>query len=462
MQKKLTSNFWSNKLKLIYVLVFHLCSGFSQAQVNTFVYTYKDWGCWDIVEDTKNGYLFNIYGKVNRIDKFGNKIFDFYDAGAWIIRQVKEDSNSYYLFGNAVDVGGFGFHKIDYSGNLLEENYIYAENDHDSTVTPMDVFYDEKRGQFIVCGSKSVLYSTKTHFWIAGVDKKGKIIWQNSFFDKGKHRYFSRILPNKSTGGYLLLGNENYTTEYSEIFTTDSLGQLLTRHFLDSCYVSTFLTHLMQIIDLYPYRDSLFLISGRTKCNWELNYYVVDKQGKPKQKIQSSYFGEFHLNLDNGNLLIAIGDHLALLDQNFNLIWHRQKLFGEHKDMYYEMRKIQKSKDGGFYGIAEGISNNNNNLVFVFKTDSEGLIHPQNKYSEWDQPLMLIPNPASQKVRIAIPYFYGQIQARFFDAKGNFISQQTHFDTELFDIQHLSPGMYFVQAVNLNTQESRTLKLVVE
>ena len=100
--------------------------------------------------------------------------------------------------------------------------------------------------------------------------------------------------------------------------------------------------------------------------------------------------------------------------------------------------------------------------VFVFKTDSEGLIHPQNKYSEWDQPLMLIPNPASQKVRIAIPYFYGQIQARFFDAKGNFISQQTHFDTELFDIQHLSPGMYFVQAVNLNTQESRTLKLVVE
>ncbi len=458
MQKKLTSNFWSNKLKLIYVLGIHLCSGFSQAQVNTFVYTYKDWGCWDIVEDTKNGYLFNTFYYVNRIDKVGKKLFEYLEPRVWMLRQAKNDSNSFYLFGVSTEMGGFAFNKIDYSGKLLEENYIYASDNNDTSISPQDVIYDEKRDQFIVCGAKSVLYSTKTQFWIAGIDKKGKIIWQNSFFDKGKYRYFSRILPNKSTGGYLLLAKDNYTSDYSEIFTTDSLGRLLTRHFLDSCLYN----NEMRTWDLGVYKDSLFLITALTRCNNVLSYYVVDKHGKTKQKYQSSYFGELHLPLDNGNLLIAVGDEIALLDQNFNLIWHRQKLFGEHKDMYYEMHKIQKSKDGGFYGIAEGISFNDSNLVFVFKTDSEGLIHPQNKYSEWDQPLMLIPNPASQKVRIAIPYFYGQIQARFFDAKGNFISQQTHFDTELFDIQHLSPGMYFVQAVNLNTQESRTLKLVVE
>jgi len=463
MVKKLSLNFWSNNLKLLWLLSIVLCLRKTQAQNNTFMYTFKDRGCWDIVEDSKNGYIFNTFYDVNRIDKNGNKLFQYYEPRVWMIRQIKNDINSIYLFGVSTEMGGYGFSKLDYSGNLLEENYLTASDNNDTSITPQDVIYDEKRDQFVVCGAKSYFYSTKTQFWIAGVDNKGKILWQNSFFDKGKYRYLSKVIPNKKTGGYLLLGSDLNNNYYSEIFNTDSLGHLISRNYVDSCYDANYLTYLMEIVDVSPFQDSLFLVSGRTTCKRELNYYILDKYGKTKQKINSRYNFEIQLPLQNGNFLIAYGDQMALLDQNFNHIWIREKLFGERLHFNYEIKSVHQSKDGGFYGVAEGIApSGEDNLVFVFKTDRDGLIHPQNKYSEWDQPLMLIPNPASQKVRIAIPYFYGQIQARFFDAKGNFISQHTHFDTELFDIQHLSPGMYFVQAVNLNTQESRTLKLVVE
>lgn len=463
MVKKLSLNFWSNNLKLLMLLGIVLCLSKTQAQNSTFMYTFKDRGCWDIVEDSKNGYIFNTFYDVNRIDKNGNKLFQYYEPRVWMIRQIKNDINSIYLFGVSTEMGGYGFSKLDYSGNLLEENYLTASDNNDTSITPQDVIYDEKRDQFVVCGAKSYFYSTKTQFWIAGVDKKGKILWQNSFFDKGKYKYLSKVIPNKKTGGYLLLGSDLNNNYYSEIFNTDSLGHLISRNYVDSCYDANFLTYLMEVVDISPFQDSLFLVSGRTTCNRNLNYYVLDKFGKTKRKIFSDFNSELHIPLDNGNIFFAVGDYIYLLDQNFKLIWMREKLFGEHLYFNYEIKSVHQSKDGGFYGVAEGVApSGEDNLVFVFKTDRDGLIHPQNKYSEWDQPLMLIPNPASKKVRIAIPYYYGQIEAHFFDSKGNLISKQIQNDTDLFDIQHLSPGMYFVKAVILNTQESRTMKLIVE
>lgn len=463
MVKKLNLNFWSNNLKLLWLLSIVLCLSKSQAQNTTFMYTFKNSGGYDILEDKKNGFVFNADYSIFRINKFGNKLFEQYKPGLWMILETSSDSNSLYIFGVSSEIGGYAFNKIDYSGKLLEENYYSDKDNNDTLITPQDVIFDEKRDQFVVCGGKNPYYSTKYHFWIAGVDKNGKILWQNSFFDKGKFRHFSKIIPNKATGGYLLLGSDIMNNFYSEIFNTDSLGHLISRNYVDSCYDANFLTYRMEVVDISPFQDSLFLVSGRTSCNRDLNYYILDKYGKTKRKIISDFNSELFIPLDNGNIFFAVGDYIYLLDQNFNLVWMREKLFGEHLHFYYEIHKLRQSKDGGFYGIAEGIApSGEDNLVFVFKTDRDGLIHPQNKYSEWDQPLMLIPNPASKKVRIAIPYYYGQIEAHFFDSKGNLISKQIQNDTDLFDIQHLSPGMYFVKAVILNTQESRTMKLIVE
>ncbi len=439
-----------------------LCLSKSQAQNNTFMYTFKDWGAFDIQEDNKNGF-FLIKGYNSARININGEILWEYSSGSYLIGENGHDSHNIYFFGAPTSFGGFEFIRTNYQGQIIKQTIHLNPNEGDSNITPFDVIYDNNQRLFIVCGVKHKLGSSMGQFWISGVDMNGNIVWQNSFFDRGKSRHFKRILPNKSTGGYFLLGTSILDYDYSEIFTTDSLGHLISRNYVDSCYDANYLTYLKEIVDISPFQDSLFLVSGRTSCKRELNYYIIDQYGKTKQKIISRYNFEIQLPLQNGNFLIAYGDQMALLDQNFNHIWIREKLFGERLHFNYEIKSVHQSKDGGFYGVAEGIApSGEDNLVFVFKTDRDGLIHPQNKYSEWDQPLMLIPNPASKKVRIAIPYYYGQIEAHFFDSKGNLISKQTQNDTDLFDIQHLSPGMYFVKAVILNTQESRTMKLIVQ
>jgi hypothetical protein len=76
--------------------------------------------------------------------------------------------------------------------------------------------------------------------------------------------------------------------------------------------------------------------------------------------------------------------------------------------------------------------------------------------------MMLQPNPAKNKVRIAIPYYYGTIEASFYNLQGQFIESQTLVESGFFDISRLSPGIYFVKGRNIETNETRTMKLVVK
>jgi hypothetical protein len=445
----------------------YLCLANSQAQVHTFVHTYQDWGSLDITEDKKNGYLFANGLNSVRIDRYGNKLWT-QQLACDMLRQTDEDSNCFFQFGSATEMGGFYFNKIDYQGNVLEENFIATLVKNDSQITPRDVIYDVKRDQFIVCGIKNRYLARNCQFWIAGFDKHGKIVWQNTWSDPvQKSAYFKRILPNKATGGFLLLGNSFDDDDYSEIFTTDSMGRLKSRYFVDSCYHAAGLINRIEVFDIKTYRDSLFLLSSyRTYCNSEIAYYVLNKHGKAIRKIVTPNVSPMFLPLKNGNVLGAGGAGLIMLDTNFNIIWIREKIFGEHTDYGYEMRKIYQSQDGGFYGIVDGlkyhIPDNETSLVFVFKTDSLGNIYNREKYSEWDQSMMLIPNPASKNVRIAIPYYYGRIEAKFYDIQGKFIFKQTRNDTDPFDISALQSGLYMVEAINLETQASRKMKLVVD
>ena len=444
----------------------HLCLANSQAQVHTFLYTYQDYLPIDIAEDSKYGYLYlSNYDNI-RIDKYGNKLWTK-PLGLNVIRQTEKDSNCYFQFGVATEAGGFAFNKIDYKGNLLEENHIWTTVKNDSQITPWDVIYDANRDQFIACGLKNKYLARNCQFWIAGFDKHGKILWQNSWSEPTqKSAYFKRILPNKATGGYLLLGNSFDDDEYSVIFTTDSLGKFKTRNNIDSCYEAVKWIYIMQVFDIKPYSDSFFLLSSyRADCNSERNYYILDKYGKVVRKIVTEFVSSLFLPLKNGNILVSGGNALVMLDSNFKVVWIQDKMFGEHPNHDLEMRNIHQSSDGGFYGIAAGESHDwdpDKDLTFVFKTDSLGNIYNREKYSEWDQAMMLIPNPASKNVRIAIPYYYGRIEAKFYDIQGKFIFKETHNDTEPFDISALKSGLYMVEAINLETQASRKMKLVVE
>jgi hypothetical protein len=46
--------------------------------------------------------------------------------------------------------------------------------------------------------------------------------------------------------------------------------------------------------------------------------------------------------------------------------------------------------------------------------------------------------------------------------QGKFIFKESRNETEPFDISALQSGLYMVEAVNLETQASRKMKLVVE
>lgn len=423
MGKKPSLNISRCKIQYVFMVLMHLCLAKSQAQMHTFVHTYRNWGGFDIAEDYKNGYLFFAGFNSVRIDKYGNKLWTKqFDSERMF--HTERDSNCFFQFGVGSEVGGLAFNKIDYKGNILEENFIIAQDKKDTQLTPKDVIYDANRDQFIVCGVKNKYLANKFQFWIAGLDKHGKIVWQNSWFDKGQSKYFKRILPNKATGGYLLLGNSFEDDDYSEIFTTDSYGKLKTRSIIDSCFDVVSWIYNMQVFDIQPYRDSFFLLSVyRADCNRDIAYYVLNKHGKTVRKIVTENVSPLFLPLKNGNVLGAGGAGLIMLDTNFNVIWIREKIFGEHPDYGYEMRKIYQSREGGFYGICEGLKynvhDNETSLVFVFKTDSLGNIYNREKYSEWDKSMMLIPNLRPKMCALPFPIITAELKQNFTICRGS-------------------------------------------
>jgi hypothetical protein len=165
---------------------------------------------------------------------------------------------------------------------------------------------------------------------------------------------------------------------------------------------------------------------------------------------------------NDGGLVTTDGSSWLLrYDSNFKLMWKRN-IFQEHTSQYLEIREVYQSRDGGYYGVAFGQTNIPfAHYAYAFKTDSLGRIFNNAGYSEWKQPMMLQPNPAHGKVRIAIPWYYGSIEAEFYNLQGQLILTQTHNEQDAFDISGLSAGVYVVKARNPSTGETRNMKLVV-
>ena len=444
-----------------------LCAGLAGAQVHTFAYMFKEWGGQDIAEDNKNGYVLMLGDKITRIDPFGKTIWskDIYGFGE--VRLNRFQPKQFNVFGVASSVGGFAFKALDYHGNILEETFRRPSDEKDTSRTANVVYYDEQRRQYVVAGWKSLIYFTsKLQYWIAGFDEHGKMLWENSWYDKGKSRCFIRIVPNATTRGYLLEGYDEDVTDYGEIFTTDSMGRLLTRNFIDSCSPTINSEKKLNISCITPFRDSLFLVATYKPCDMKAIYYVLNKFGKPVRKYLDREVYNYHIPQKNGNTIIAGGADLAMLDTNLNLIWKQENIFGDYPDYSISINKIYPSRDGGFYGIANGMGpggpSQETDVVFVFKTDSLGRINPKPAYSEWDRPMMLQPNPARGKLRIAIPYYFGNIEAEFYNLQGQLLQTQTRNESDYFDISRLKIGIYMVKARNPQTGERRNMKLVVE
>jgi hypothetical protein len=471
MEKLQMKNTWLTRSNLIVGFLFFAIIQQMNAQQNTFKYVQNGYILSDILEDEKNGYLIVDNGDYNlfRISKYGELIWQQKDYYMVSIIDCDEFKDSFVLFGYASDAGGIAIETYDYKGNLARKlmRDPYYENNVSRSL--WDMYYNSINKEYIAVGNKSKVGDWNLEFWISAFDLNFNIKWEKTWADKGQSRYFQRIFPIKNPGGgYLMLGTDIFNSEYWDITTTDSLGNFKTRHYVDGHWNYGRWDYSVDLIDMAPYKDSLFLLSVyQSSPQREFSYFVVNQQGVRVQQIRNKPVWKHHLPLKNGNILLSDGDFLAMLDSNFNFIWKREKIFGNYPNHDITIAKIKQSKDGGFYGIANGHSKFNidsdSDLVFAFKTDTLGLIY-ENKpvKTEWDAPMMLQPNPAKNKVRIAIPYYYGTIEASFYNIQGQFIESQILVESGFFDISRLSPGIYFVKGRNIETNETRTMKLVVK
>ena len=276
----------------------------------------------------------------------------------------------------------------------------------------------------------------------------------------------SQILPNHKTGGYVAL----YATwvgarQYEMIWLDSNLNTIIASTIeTQRCFnKSTAFFSKMVLRD-----DSLYTIEGAVRftgdtcgsSRYEDYMYTFNHSGKLVSRKSASYRELFQSNNGKG-LLYLKHDTIGLMDSDLNVIWERQ-LF-KPGNYGYDYFIIKPSMYGGYYGLFR-VTNSltNEYYVHLFRIDSSGNYTNEPEYSEWQQPLMLMPNPAKDKVRIMIPYYLGMVETRIYDLRGRLLLHKTHDEQEYLDISYFAPGSYVVKATDLKRGKTRMMKMVVE
>jgi len=455
-------------------IILFVCFSKTNAQNNTFLLKLKDYdNAKDIQEDDKGCLVAGVYADFIKINPNGRILWQT----RWdIIQKIIcfTDTNEITCFGAGIPlVGSFEYIKLNLKGKIKST---ILEDPENETHGVWDAIYDSARKQFVVCGWRYFIKSNQyKNYWIAGVDVNGKILWEQNLTDLNHSRYFRRIFKNNKTGGYFLLGNDEKVYGRHELFNVDSVGRFVDRYPIEPSPCQDKPSYYDYIInDISPFHDSLFIasISVLTYCNPTPEdgsyYYVYNCKGKLINRIKHFWVSDFVKETPDKGILLGGGNFIAKLDANLNYLWSKEIYANYPPNEAVDIKKIYPSRDGGFYGIAEGDiapngwSNPTEHWVYIFKTDSLGNIKPTPEYSEKLQLCMLQPNPAMGKVRIAIPYYYGTIQAQFYTMQGQMMLEQTQNEADNFDIRSLSAGIYVVHAKITETGEVRKMKLVVQ
>ena len=445
---------------------------------STFLKEFKN-STWatSIVEDNKRGLHISAglheHSANYRLDSKGNIMFSYgVDVGKLYF---KESLNHIYYFGNGVpDIGSLQMECFDIKGKSILSSY---REPGKTTEWVADFIDDTLRGQLILCGSHHKSFSgSPSGYWIAGMDYEGKVLWENWFSDSGNSRYFSKVFLNPKTGGYFLLSSDDKQYDRHELFNVDSVGNFLNRNPIEPspCLESPVSPRDFNITDLCSFKDTNFIapINVYTSCNPNpengLYFYLYNSQGKLLKRIKHFWAVGNIEAISNGRFMLYAGNFIVVLDAELNYLFSKD-IFSKNSFELIEIKQVHQSHDGGFYGMAEGYRVLNTappweyeNVVYVFKTDKFGNINNEPEYIEMQQPVMLQPNPARDKVRIAIPYYYGTISAKIYDALGHLLIESTQIEQNYIDISKLAPGVYSVDAQIMETGQTRKMKLVVE
>lgn len=441
--------------------------GYGQA---TFLTEIKASHVYDVFEDDKGCLIASTREGITRINPSGNILWQR-KGGSLLFGEALKDSQYYLFSARSSEFGGFGMAAYDYKGKELWSVYHSTQPVARSI---WDFMVDTARRQNIVVGMKHEPGgSNKLYYWIAGVDFRGNIQWENIWRDSGRNRIITRVVKNTKTKGYYLLTVDENDSRNQELLNVDTLGRLLNRNFVEPnpCHKLSIFDYNLK--DIIPYNDSLCLATvdfGYSQFCSQGNgwyYYFYNSRGEMVKKIRKEWVSTLVIQTHDKGILFGGGTSIAKLNKELELEWS-SKLYPQENNQSVEIIKIAQSRDGGYYGIAHGYKNVDHPIIryyyfaYVFKTDSLGQIHQQKEYSEKTQSMMLQPNPAQNTVRIAIPYYHGTIKARFYDIFGVFLFEQIGNERDYFDIGHLSSGMYRVEALIEETGEMRSMKLMIQ
>jgi len=466
--KGTVKKYWCIKLIIIAQFILCLCSNQARAQHGFFL-RIEDECCGyaqDIFEDEKGGILAIYDLNLHRISSTG-KILWHYENSIVSKGIILKDSQQIIIAQNASEMGGFSMHSMDYRGNVIWE----VEEDISSRVVRSinDFIIDSARKQYVVAGHRWKIGNYNSiQFWIAGVDWRGKILWEKYWQDIGENRSFTQIFRNNVTGGYILLTQDESVRNRKELINVDSLGLILNRNQMGpvNCeYNSDF--------ELYKFKEGYFSIiyvkGGCLDIEDGPYQYFYNGNGETIEKRKIDFSIPFvSMILSNNNFiglaLSGLKDEnvdVVKFDNNFNVKW-RKTIYSHDQTLGIVFpKKIIQSRDGGYIGIAGGNPSNGVYVEYIFKTDSLGNIDNfDNK--EKNKPIILQPNPAQNSVRLAVPNYYGIIKADFYDVQGRLIFQSSQSELQNLDISFLASGVYIVHAHLTETGEERKMRLVVE
>jgi hypothetical protein len=466
--------FWLNKF-LIAIFMLCVCISNASAQHSFIIKIPSISGYFpDVFEDEKNCIVATYNYRITRISPNGRKLWQ--NKNTFFYKGIcNKDSQNYVYSAFNSEAGGFQFLAIDYSGNI---KWLQKESLSEIKLrTIFDYIIDSSKKQYVVVGNRGIVGDLENRsYWIAGLDYSGHIKWEREWKDSGKSRYLVRILQNKKTNGFMLITQDAIKSEENEFFSVDSIGQLLERNVFEPELCKDDPSHVYKLDpdDFYAYNDGflgLVSLSVDSKCSSRESggyFYIYNYNGKLIERKQMSFdnaIGQITV-LPNGDLLGYYFDTLnrpgiRILENNFNKKWEKL-LPNLPTSEYISGLKLIKTRDGGYAGIiCERVYPDQDYIFNIFKTDSFGNINPKNEYSEKLQPIMLQPNPATNQVRIAIPYYFGTVTARFYSINGTFLFEKTQSEQDQFDINGLSPGVYIVRAKIEETGEERTMRLFV-
>jgi hypothetical protein len=461
--------------KYLYIKTFIIQALFFMVHIevraqSSFIYMGNSLNAFYVIEDNFGGLIGLTMDKMVRINAQGQLLWEIPNNRLAFRGFSLADSKNYIFSGASSEFGGFRMMAFDCRGNLIWDKYNSPEPEARSILS---ILHDSSQRQYVVAGSiNKVGVYDKTKYWIAGIDYSGNIVWENYWRDSGQSKFFSRIFKNPQTNGYMLLSkDENKFKRATELISLDSLGNIININPLepDPCSIYPRLTD-YEFNGISTYNDSFYTATVKVSSDCpDRNgtfFYIYNADGKLVNRIESEWACCLIKQTRDKGIILSNGISYTKLNKNFELEWSRviQGLTGLPNDI--EINEISQSADGGYFGIASGMDYRaiwpESFHLIIFKTDSLGRINPTEEYSEKKQPMMLQPNPAQDKVRIAIPYYYGSIYARFYDIRGVLVFEKTLDEKIPFDISSLTSGMYIVKARIEETGETRTMKLLVQ